>query len=88
MSDAIRSGGEPSLAATVFRHRPAEGRKGRGERGCLPVSVVVKHGIENNEELAHGGRERRLGVLTVATQSKIESSDGGIAANSRHRRHI
>jgi len=26
-------------------------------------------------------------VLTVATQSQIESSDGGIAAHSRHRRH-
>jgi hypothetical protein len=48
----------------------------------------VKHGIENNEELAHAGGERRHGVLTVATQSQIESSDGGIAAHSRHRRHI
>jgi hypothetical protein len=33
-------------------------------------------------------RERRLGLLTVATQSQIESSYGGIAANSRHPRHI
>ncbi len=52
------------------------------------MSAVVKHGIENNEELAHAGDERELGVLTVGTQPQIESSDGRIAANSRHRRHI
>src|SRR6266852_3232719 len=80
-----------SLAATVFRNRAQEGRKGRGlkgGRGCLPVSFVVKHGIENNEELAHTGDERGLGVLTVGAQPQIESSDSGIAAHSRHRRHI
>jgi hypothetical protein len=52
------------------------------------VSILVTHGIENNGELAHAGGERRLGVLTVATQSQIESSDGGIAANSRHPRQV
>jgi hypothetical protein len=31
------------------------------------VSFVVKHGIENNEEFAHAGDERGLGVLTIAT---------------------
>jgi hypothetical protein len=75
----------------VFRNRAQEGRKRRGwggERRCLPVSLVVKHGIENNKEFAHAGDERGLGVLTIGTQPQIESSDGGIAANSRHRRHI
>src|SRR5712692_3921241 len=52
------------------------------------MSFVVKHSIENNEELAHTGDERGLGVLTVGAQPEIESSDGGIAAHSRHRRHI
>jgi hypothetical protein len=54
----------------------------------VPVSIVMKHGVEDNEELAHTGGERGLGVLTVGTQSQIESSDGGIAANPRHCRHI
>src|SRR6266852_300536 len=79
------------LAATVFRNRAQEGKRRSGwgdERGCLPVSFVVKHGIENNEELAHTGDERGLCVLTVGAQPQIESSDGGIAAHSRHRRHI
>jgi hypothetical protein len=76
---------QPTLAATVFRNRAQEERKGRRrghERGCLPVSFVVQHGIEDNEELAHAGGERGLGVLTVGTKSQIESSDSGIAANS------
>src|SRR6266446_3882184 len=79
------------LAATVFRNRAQEGKRRSGwgdERRCLPMSFVVKHGIENNEELAHTGDERGLGVLTVGAQPQIESSDGGIAAHSRHRRHI
>ncbi|MBV8894028.1 MAG: hypothetical protein JO266_19010, partial [Acidobacteria bacterium] len=48
------------LAATVFRNRAQERRKGGwgSERRYLPVSFVVKHGIENNEELAHAGGER------------------------------
>src|SRR6266852_8917256 len=44
------------LAATVFRNRAQEGKRRSGwgdERRCLPMSFVVKHGIENNEELAH-----------------------------------
>jgi hypothetical protein len=46
------------LAATVFRDRAREGRKGRGwggKRRCLPGSFVVNHGIENNQEFAHAG---------------------------------
>src|SRR5216683_4252529 len=80
-----------NLAATVFRNRAQEGKRRRGwgdERRCLPMSFVVKHGIENNEELAHTGDEHGLGVLTAGAQPQIESSDGGIAAHSRHRRHI
>jgi len=52
------------------------------------VSFVENQGIENNEKLAHAGDERGLCVLTVCTQPQIESSDSGIAANFRHRRHI
>src|SRR6266436_3916045 len=68
------------LAATVFRNRAQEGKRRSGwgdERRCLPMSFVVKHGIENNEELAHTGDERGLGVLTVGAQPQVESSDGG-----------
>jgi hypothetical protein len=35
----------------------------------------VKHGIENNEELAHAGGERWLGVLAVGTKPQVESFD-------------
>jgi hypothetical protein len=80
---------EQGLAATVFRNRAQEGRKGRGwggERRGLPVSFVVQHGIENHKELAHAGDEGGLGVLTIGPQSEIESSDSWIAANARHRR--
>src|SRR5712664_3528054 len=80
-----------NLAATVFRNRAQEGKRRSGwgdERRCSPMSFVVKHGIENNEELAHTGDERGLGVFTVGAQPQIESSDGGIAANSRHGCHI
>ena len=79
------------LAATVFRNRAQEGRKGRGwgdERRDLPVSFVVQHGVENHEELAHTGGERGLGVLTIGAQPQLESSDSRIAANARYRRHI
>jgi len=48
----------------------------------------VKHGVENNEELAHTRDERGLGVLPIGAQPQIEGSDGGIAANTCHRRHI
>jgi len=37
----------------------------------------VKHGIENNQELAHTSDERGLGVFTIGTQPQIESSDLG-----------
>src|SRR5271168_2817523 len=79
------------LAATVFGNRAHEGRKGSDsgdERRRLPVSFVMKHGVENDEELPHAGGERGLGVFTIGTQPEIEGSDGEIAANSRHRRHV
>ena len=52
------------------------------------MSFVVQHGIENNEELTHAGGQCGLGMLAVGAQPQIESSDGGIAANSRHGCHI
>ena len=54
----------------------------------MPGSFVVEHGVENDEELTHAGDERGLGVLAAGTQPQIESSDGGIAAASRHCCHI
>jgi len=54
----------------------------------MPVSFVMRHGIENHEELARAGDQRVLGVLTISTQPQTESSDGRIAANARRRRHI
>src|SRR5216684_1049577 len=63
-----KEGATFNLAATVFRNRAQEGKRRSGwgdERRCLPMRFVVKHGIENNEELAHTGDERGLGVLTV-----------------------
>ena len=52
------------------------------------MSFVAEHGVQDDEKLAHARGERGLGVLTIGTQPQIESSDSGIAANSRHRRHI
>src|ERR1700693_4063626 len=79
------------LAATVLNIRAQEVRKGCGrgsERRSTPGSFVVEHGVENDEELTHAGDERGLGALAAATQPQIESSDGGIAADSRHCCHI
>jgi hypothetical protein len=39
---------------------------------------VVKHGIENNEELAHTGDERGLGVFAIGTQPHFHSTDAVI----------
>ena len=79
------------LAATVFRNRAQEGRKGRGrerECGCLPRCLVVEHGIENHEQLAHAGGERRFRIFPARSQLGVKILDDWIAAHSRHRRHI
>ena len=79
------------LAATVFRYRAQEGEKGRGWRGkrkWLPLSLVVKHGVENNEELAHTGDERLLCRFASRTQARIELLQGGIAVNCDYRTHV
>src|SRR5271167_2623277 len=70
--------------------RAQEGKRLRSRKWAqvFASEFVVKHGIENNEELAHAGDERGLGVLTIGTQPQIESSDGRIAAHTCHRRHI
>ena len=76
------------LAATVFS-APTRGKTigGRGsQRRSLPVSFGAKHGIENNERLAHAGRESRF-ALAAEAQRPIESSDGGIAADCRDGGH-
>jgi hypothetical protein len=36
------------------------------------VSLIVKHGIENDEELAHTGDQRGLGVLTKCGRPSLE----------------
>jgi len=67
-----------ALAATVFRYRAQEGRNscGRGiERRSLPVSFGTKHGIENNQQLAHAGGECAFGVLTPGAQLQIKAPD-------------
>ena len=75
----------------MLRNLANAGRKGSGWEGkgrCLPGSFVVKHGIENNQKLAHAGDERGLGMLSVGTQPPIEDSDSGIAPHACHRCHI
>jgi hypothetical protein len=42
------------------------------------VRFVVKHGTENKQELAHTGRERGLGVLTVGAQPQIKVLTAGL----------
>jgi len=49
--------------------RAEEGRKGCGrgsERGSVPVSFVVEHGIDNHEEFEHTGDEADLACLPLA----------------------
>ena len=52
------------------------------------MSFVAKHGIENNEQLAHAGGKCTFGVLTPGAQLQIKSPDDRIAADSRHGRHV
>jgi hypothetical protein len=52
------------------------------------VSFVANHGIENDHQLAHAGGKCGFGMLAPGAQPQIEASDGGIAADSRDRRHV
>ena len=52
------------------------------------MSFVAQHGIENDQQLAHAGGKRRFGMFAPGAQAQIENSDGWIAADSRHRRHV
>jgi len=52
------------------------------------VSLVAKHGIKNDEQLAHAGGKGRLGMFAPGAQPQVEGSDGRIAADCRDRRHV
>ena len=52
------------------------------------MSLVAKHCIENDEQLAHARGKGWLGMLAPGAQPQIEDSDGRIAADCRDRCHV
>ena len=49
---------------------------------------MFKHGIEDHEELAHGGGERELGRFTGATQTPVKGLEGRVEAHRGEGRHV
>ena len=54
----------------------------------MPVSIVVKHGVENHEEFAHAGGERRFRIFPARTQLGVKILDDWIGANRGDNGHI
>jgi len=49
---------------------------------------MFKHDVENSEELAHGGGERKLGRFAGRAQTAIEGGDDRVAASGGQSRHV
>jgi DNA-binding winged helix-turn-helix (wHTH) protein len=81
----------PALAATVFRNRAPRGiNGGGGERkgSGVPVSIAVQHGVENDEEFAHAGGERRLRVFPACPQLSVKVLDDRIGTHGGDHGHV
>ena len=68
----------------LWATRQSIGRRGMG----TPRGAMFKHGIEDHEELAHGGGERELGRLTGATQTPVKGLEGRVEAHRGEGRHV
>ena len=44
------------------------------EGGGVPVSIVVKHGVENHEEFARAGGKSRFRVFPASSQLSVKNS--------------
>jgi len=54
----------------------------------LPAGVVLYHGIEDNQELAHAGHEGHLGRLSGQAQPQVKLPDHGVAAAGGESCHV
>ena len=56
--------------------------------GCPPWGSVPEHGIEDDQELAHGGSQRELLGFPTGEQALIEGADHRVVARGDQRRHV
>ena len=75
----------------MFRNRTQEGRNRcsrGGERGGVPVSFVVQHGVENDEQLAHAGGKGRFRVFPARPQLSVKVLDDRVGTNRGDHGHV
>ena len=60
----------------MFRNRASrdKGLRWRSERGGVPVSIVVKHGVEHHEEFAEAGGKSRFRIFPASSQLSVKNS--------------
>jgi hypothetical protein len=49
-------------------------------RAGVPGGAVAQHGVEDHQELAHGGSERELVGFAGGAQTLVESADHRVVA--------
>jgi hypothetical protein len=55
---------------------------------AVSTGCGFEHGVEDEQQLAHGGGERDLGRLAVAPQAPIELGEHRVAAHCAKCRHV
>jgi hypothetical protein len=53
-------------------------RSGRFSMVFIPMSAVAKHGVENRQQLAHGGHQGHLGRFPGFAQPAIKGFKDGV----------
>src|ERR1700683_444648 len=53
-----------------------------------PDGPMFEHGVENDQQLAHGRGERQLGGFTAAAKTQIKSLECGIETHCRESGHV
>ena len=54
----------------------------------LPWGLALEDGVEDDQELTHGGGDGDLGGLAAGDEARIEGADRGIAADGGEGRHV
>ena len=57
-------------------------------QGCVPRGLPFDHDIQNDEEFAHGCRERHLLYFASHQEPLVERFDDRVTACRGERRHI
>jgi len=57
-------------------------------QGCIPRGLRFDHGIQHDEEFAHGGRERHLLYFASHQEPLVERFDDRVTACRGERRHL